>query len=137
MKNKKKSTKVSRSVQRRTGLSELYGQTVRFEAVVGRPSMTSWKSTGLRQETLELRAIYCLDNPGRLLADHIWVKMADFDDRSELDTLLKQKGVTKKIVFTGTVYGYCEPFGGRGFHGFSGYRYSIGNLELLEASAAA
>ena len=137
---KKQQKKITKNIKSRKGLSELFGQTAQFRAIVGRPSMTSWKSDGLRQETLELKAIYCLDNPGRLLADHVWVKMADFENRDIIDSILKNQRYTReaqKIVFSGTVYGYSEPLGGRGFHGFGGFRYSIGNMELLREPAVA
>lgn len=123
----------TRAVRFRRGLEELNGAFTRFRANVGRASMTSWKTNGVRLETLELRDVFSWNEPDRKIADHVWVKLDDIENRDVIEKLLAlDTPNVKRIVFNGIVYPYAEPMGGKGFHSFRGFHYSIGSIEVLE-----
>lgn len=135
MKRKKRygsggSSGVKKNVRYRTGLINYQGIRTRFRATIGRSSMTSWRTSGIRLQTLELNSIFAWDEPDKMLADHLWVKVDDIVNREVIDSLLELKtDIIKRIVFSGVVYPYCEPFRGRGFHSFR-ERFSIGEMRI-------
>ena len=119
-------------IRRRRGLAAVEGMKTTFRAVLGRSSMTNFRTAGLRQATLELKDIYTWDAPDEMVADHLWVKLDSIHNREIIDNLISlDTENVKRIVFSGTVYNYSEPFGGRGFRRFSP-RYSIGDIEVRE-----
>ena len=126
---KQRGKKIPRSVRYRERLADLVGQKVLFEANLGRMSMTSWRASGVRMETLELRSVFISTDP-RIVCDHLWVKIADFEDPESISRL-KRAG-KRKIIFSGIPYSYAEPAGGKGFHSFR-ERFSIGDMEVLES----
>ena len=136
-KKKGKNALFKKTVKFRDALAEYVGKEMKFRAVLGRKSMTNWKTSGIRQETLELKAIYSWNCPDRLIADHVWVKLDDIINREMVEELINIKTTTvKRIVFTGVVYPYAEPFKGRGFLSYHGLHYSIGNIEINETRPA-
>lgn len=124
--------KFTKNIRYRSGLQEIEGQTIKFRATLGRTSMTNWRTAGSRQKTLELKSIYTWDAPDHMIADHIWVKLNTFQNQEIINKLIGlETDNVKRIVFTGTVYPYSEPFYGRGFHRFH-FRYSIKDIEVDE-----
>ena len=119
-------------IRRRRGLEAVEGMKTTFRAVLGRVSMTNFRTAGLRQATLELKDLYTWDTPDEMAADHIWVKLDNIHNREIIDNLISlDTENVKRIVFIGTVYNYSEPFGGRGFRNFNP-RYSIRDIEVKE-----
>ena len=129
---KRRSNGFTKSVRFRRALELSLGKPIKFRATLGRKSMTSWKTTGARLETLELKCLYEWNDPDHLLADHIWIKMDDIENREVVEALLEMETeVTKRITFVGVPYSYAEPFRGRGFHSYHEH-YSIGEVEIQE-----
>ena len=124
--------KLPKSIAYRNRLGDSEGQRVSFRAVVGRKGRSVGFSGGIAIETLELKALYEMDKPNTLIADHLWVKAEDVVNSEVLDELLALKTeITKRIVITGIPYRYSEPLGGRGFKSYRP-KYSIGDIEILE-----
>lgn len=133
-KNKKKYSGaewLSKKVRFRDQLRLHNGEKMAFSAIVGRKSMTGFKTQGIRQETLELRRIslWGCDEEDDILCDHTWVKLDDISNREFIDER-DEEGYP--ISFVGVVYAYGEPTGGRSFFGFKDCHYSIGNIDLME-----
>ena len=126
----------TKNIRQRKGLEPFEGQKATFRATVGRASMTNWKTSGIRQPTLELKAIYAWDNPNRMIADHIWVKLNSIANKEVVESLLAlETDNVKRIVFSGIVYSYIEAYGRKGFHHASPH-YSIGDIEVSETRPA-
>lgn len=128
----KKKSEYTASVKNRSRLRALNGLKTAFQAIVGRRSMTGFKTQGIRQETVELKRICAWGRPEEILADHVWVKLDDISNREIIDDMPAEGG--QMISFTGVVYPYGEPFQGKSFWGFADRRYSIGNIDIMNAA---
>lgn len=134
--NMNKGKKFSREVRNRDRLQEIEGRQFVFKAKVGSRSMTTGYTIG-RKPTVELIAVVDNSNQGRVLADHLWVRREEIANPEIIDELIDSSSPDdiKRIVFRGRAYAYCKETRGGTFLGKP--KYSIGEIEVIEASAKA
>ena len=130
----KKTIFKTKAVERRDRLGERLYEEAAYRADVGRSSMTNFKTPGIRQETLELRNVYCGE---QLVAKHCWIKLEDVQQEEWLRKFLgtPTRGRTRKISFKGVVYPYAEPLNCTGFKCWNP-KYSIGDIAIMSMSPA-
>jgi hypothetical protein len=118
----------------RDDLEDYLFQRGKFRAEVDRASMTNFRTSGQHQATVLLRNVREY-RTGVILADHMWIKLADIANRQVMESLLQLKvGNLKTVSFTAVSATYSEPFGGRSFHSWHGYKYTFKEMEIIGTS---
>ena len=94
-----------------------------------RPGMKVWDACAA--PGTKTQQIACaMNDKGEITDEEVLGEVDDIVNREVIDALLAYKtDVIKRVVFSGVVYPYCEPFRGRGFHSFR-ERYSIGEMRI-------
>ena len=124
----------SRRERFRDDLEDLCFHPEYFRAKVGRMSKTNFRGEGFREDTLELREVR-IATTGRIVADHIWIKPDEVENKEVLDLLMRTPSCGQKTVeFSGTAYRYGEPPRGRGFHSWHGFKYALGDILIKRTS---